>query len=123
MGISFDQHLGIHQDALALRSQRASVISSNIANVDTPGYKAVDLNFADALQQISQGSVEGGGVGSPMSQAMLEERPQSQPSADGNTVEIGREQAAWAQNRTEWETSFTFLNAKFRSLESAITGQ
>ncbi len=124
MSISFDKHLGIHQDALALRSQKAAVIASNLANIDTPGYKAMDFNFAQALQDARQDTQPGLNPNNPnMAQPMLEERPQTQPSANGNTVEIGQEQAAWAQNNTDWQTSFTFLNMQFKSLESAINGQ
>ncbi|CAM3720559.1 flagellar basal body rod protein FlgB [Parendozoicomonas haliclonae] len=121
MGISFDEHLGIHQQALLYREQRATVISGNLANIDTPGYKAVDLDFSTALQQAREGKNLNNGQ--PTATPQMVERPQSQPSADGNTVEIGQEQAAWARNRTDWETSFTFLNMKFKSLEKAISGQ
>ena len=125
MAISFDKHLGLHQQALTFREQRAAVISGNLANVDTPGYKAVDLDFSSALEQARESMALGtdNANGMAPAQPQLAERQQTQPSADGNTVELGQEQAAWAENRTAWETSFTFLNMQFKSLETAITGQ
>ena len=123
MAVNFDNYLGIHQQALAFREQRATTIAGNLANIDTPGYKAMDLDFSTALQQ-AQNNLNNAGTGlqSVLQQPDLVERLQSQPSADGNTVELGKEQAAWAENRSDWEASFTFINMKFRSLEKAITG-
>ena len=54
MAINFQQALGIHPQTLAVRAKRAEVISSNIANADTPGYKAKDMDFKAALAQASQ---------------------------------------------------------------------
>ncbi|MCL6270106.1 flagellar basal body rod protein FlgB [Sansalvadorimonas sp. 2012CJ34-2] len=128
MAISFDNYLGLHQQALEFRSQRAEVIAGNLANVDTPGYTAKDLDFSKALEQArEQLSLAKGNelhiqqVNSPVAPEVVE-RTETQPSADGNTVELSKEQAAWAENRAQWEASFTFLNQKFRGLEQAING-
>ena len=130
MGVSFDKTLAIHQQGLQLRSQRAEVIAGNIANVDTPGYQAQDLDFSQVLrQQQNQLSLTRtradhlslDAVNTP--DVVLYKRTPLQPSHNGNTVELGQEQAAFARNRMEYETSFTFLNMKVRGLERAINGQ
>ncbi len=130
MGVSFDRTLSIHEQGLALRSQRAEVIAGNIANVDTPGYRAQDLDFSTVWQQqqeqLSLSQTDTGHLSlNPGNQAgaVVYDRAPLQPSRDGNTVELGQEQAAFARNRMEYETSFTFLNMKVRGLERAINGQ
>ncbi|WP_067516346.1 flagellar basal body rod protein FlgB [Endozoicomonas ascidiicola] len=130
MGVNFDKTLGVHEQGLQLRGQRAEVISGNIANIDTPGYKAQDLDFKQVFQQqqnqLSLTRTRENHLSlddiSPKEPAVYERTP-LQPSHNGNTVELGQEQAAFARNRMEYETSFTFLNMKVRGLERAINGQ
>ena len=130
MAISFDNYLGLHQQALEFRSQKAEIIAGNLANIDTPGYTAKDLDFSQALEQARyqqnfrlQGSGEGDAISVQAGvSASIVERSEVQPSADGNTVELGREQAEWAENRQRWQASFTFLNMKMKGLEQAING-
>ncbi len=132
MAISFDRALGVHPQALQMRGQRAEVLAGNIANVDTPGFKAKELDFSQVLRQqkdavqLSQTnsrhlSVTGEAGSQP--EAKVLELDATQPSADGNTVDLGQEQAKWARNRMNYDTSFTFLNMKFKGLARAITGQ
>ena len=110
MPINFDKALGSHERALLLQSRRTSILASNIANADTPGYKARDMDFNQALKKAkfntdSPASLKtthaahfpsaSKGVFSDV--AMIYRTP-SQPSLDGNTVELQKEQAAFAEN-------------------------
>jgi len=115
--------LGIHGTALALREQRLQVLSANLANADTPNFKAQDLDFTSALQSALR---PGAGVGDAIdaaSQGARFERPSSQPSVDGNTVDGEREHALFAQAALEYRASLTFVESKVRGMLTAITGQ
>lgn len=117
MSIHFENALGIHAQALSLRAERTRVLAANIANESTPGYLARDLDFTSLMQSGAAFS----GVNSDTATASY--RIPYHPSADGNTVEIGVEQAAFAQNATQFETSLTFVNMTLRGLARAIEGQ
>ncbi len=132
MAISFDSALGIHQSALLVRSQRAEVLANNIANADTPNYKARDLDFKSILAgQSSSGQMVPvdrtqrghiGGLIEPDFAADLMYRQSLQPSIDGNTVDVQIEQAEYARNAMDFQASFTLLNKKFSGLMKAIKG-
>jgi flagellar basal-body rod protein FlgB len=119
MTINFKDALGVHADALHVRAERTRVLAANIANESTPGYTARDVDFGAMLQERSD--ADNGEL------AMLEPetlyRVPFHPSADGNTVEIGVEQAAFSQNASDFQTSLTFINMKLRGLQKAINGQ
>lgn len=134
MAISFDKALGVHESALRLRAQRAGMLASNLANADTPGYKAQDIDFQQALSNRLQhnsanmpmeatktGHIRIGtqGIGSIETQY----RVPTQPSIDGNTVEEQVEHAEFMKNNLDFQASFTFLNSKFKSLTKAIKGE
>ena len=134
MAISFDKALGVHADALSLRSERANVLASNIANADTPGYKARDIDFHQVLKSMS--GQQGGSL--PMTSTSnshangllnadaingLQYRASGQPSIDGNTVDLQKERTEFTRNTMEFNTSFTFLNSKIRGLMTAIRGE
>ncbi len=131
MSISFDKALGIHESALRVRGQRASILANNLANVDTPNYKAKDLDFKQALAQ-SGGAQRGfavqvtnekhfAGSGTGEDPNVLYRVPH-QPSIDGNTVEDQIEHAEYMKNALAFQASFTFLNSKFKGLTSALRG-
>lgn len=133
MSISFDKALGIHEKALHFRSERASVLANNLANIDTPNFKAKDLDFKQALsQQMKSGNrfdVEttneshiGGSTFANNEGDVLYRTPQ-QPSIDGNTVEDQIEHAEYMKNTLAFQASFQFLNSKFQGLRSAIRGE
>lgn len=122
MAINFDKALGIHADALMLRAERTKVLASNIANESTPGYQARDIDFAATLRGVADDG-DAGGVFALDTGADLLYRVPYNPSQDGNTVEIGAEQAAFSQNASEFQTSLTFLNLKLKGLAKAIEGQ
>jgi flagellar basal-body rod protein FlgB len=116
--------LGIHGTALVLREQRLQLLSANIANADTPNYKARDLDFNNALHAALQ---PGAGIGGDALDAAAASaryvRASTQPSLDGNTVDGDRENAAFAQASLEYRASLSFVESKVRSMLTAITGQ
>ncbi|NVD99478.1 MULTISPECIES: flagellar basal body rod protein FlgB [unclassified Massilia] len=120
MGINFKDAVGLHSDALQLRAERTRILASNIANENTPGYQAQDMDFASSLARV-QAEADGELTLSGDDAALY--RVPYHPSKDGNTVEIGVEQAAFSQNATDFQTSLTFVNMKLRGLAKAINGQ
>lgn len=134
MSISIDKHFGVYQHALQLRSERANVLANNIANADTPGYKAVDLDFQQVLSMRMGEDSELVGMNTsgsnhistvPQAGTMtgLKFRNPTQPSIDGNTVDTQVEKTEFVQNTMEYQAAFEFLNGKVRSLMSAIKGE
>ncbi|WP_439889041.1 flagellar basal body rod protein FlgB [Pseudomonas sp. MBLB4123] len=134
MSISFDSALGIHEKALGFRAQRAEVLANNMANADTPNYKARDLDFASVLAEQSA-KVQRGPVGLSRTDsrhiaaeglsagdAGLVYRSPLHASIDQNTVDLQVEQASYAENAVNFQASFTFLNSKFKGLISALRG-
>jgi flagellar basal-body rod protein FlgB len=130
MALSFDKALGIHADALQVRSRRLELLASNLANADTPNYKARDIDFRAALGQAQQGQAVSIrrthdahlAVGAPGLGIEPQYRVPNQPSLDGNTVDAQLEQAAFSQNAVQYQASLDFLNARFRGLRNALGG-
>ena len=116
--------LGIHGTALALREQRLQLLAANLANADTPGFKAQDLDFNAALSAATAptAAANGDAIGTAADAARFLRSP-SQPSLDGNTVEGEKENAAFAQAALEYRASMSFVESKVRSMLTAITGQ
>ncbi|MDH3762172.1 MAG: flagellar basal body rod protein FlgB [Gammaproteobacteria bacterium] len=133
MPISFDRAFSIHDDALVLRGRRSSILASNIANVDTPNYKARDIDFGAMLSSASQQQSdrvvlasthrEHISTGSTLAQPELKYRNPLHPSLDGNSVDAHVEQAKFAENAMLYQTSFTFLNGKVNGLMKALKGE
>lgn len=132
MAISLDGALGIHQPALEARIKRAEVLANNLANADTPGFKARDIDFG-AMMQKAQQDMGGLGMekthdghmdtGSMAPDSELLYRLPHQPSVDGNTVDAQQEQSRFMRNAMEYQASFEFLNGKVTGLKKAISGQ
>jgi flagellar basal-body rod protein FlgB len=120
MAISFDSALGVHPEALNFRVQRTKVLASNLANVDTPGYLAKDLSFTSVMKQASANGVHST---TPKLDIATQYSVPYQNSKDGNTVELGVEQAKFTQNNMDFQTSLTFMNMKFSGLAKAIEGR
>jgi flagellar basal-body rod protein FlgB len=135
MPISFDSALGVHDKALVLRSQRAELLASNMANSDTPGYKAKDIDFKSALANV-QANVQAGNntrmhtthakhIALPdintSTQTMY--RVPNQASLDGNTVDANLEKSAFAENALRYQASLSFLDGKFKGLKAALKGE
>lgn len=133
MTISFERALGPQPEALALRAQRAAVIANNIANADTPNFKARDLPFEAVLAETTQASKSDAmSVTNARHMAFTESTdPESDllfraalmPSIDGNTVDVHVEQAAFAENNMQLQASMQFLNNRFKGLIAAIRGE
>ena len=102
--------------ALKLRSQRQELLAANIANADTPGYKAVDFDFGKALNTAA--STTGGPAAAP---EVLYRQP-SQASLDGNSVDMDAERAAFADNTVRYEAALKFLNTQLRTMLAALQG-
>lgn len=134
MSISFDKALGIHEKALGFRAQRAEVLANNIANADTPNYKARDLDFSAVLAAQSSQKQGSFGVavtsnrhiaaeGMEIADPGLRFRTPAHAALDQNTVDMQVEQATYAENAIDFQASFTLLNSKFKGLMSALRGE
>ncbi len=136
MPLNLDSYLGVHADALKLQSRRMEVLANNLANVDTPNYKARDVDFKAALAQAGSpdatlplattapGHLGGSSpAGNADSSGALKYRVPLAPSLDGNTVDAQLEQAAFADNTVRYQATLTFISSKLKGLMTAITGQ
>ena len=122
--------LAFYENALRFRAHRNEVLASNIANADTPNYKARDLDFGSALKsarnqtlgltQTSELHREAWGM--TRSGGKLVYRVPTQPTLDGNTVEADVEQAKFAENAVQYRASLRFLDGSIRTLKFAIKG-
>jgi flagellar basal-body rod protein FlgB len=123
MSFNFKNALGVHADALEVRAERTKVLAANIANESTPGYTARDVNFAALMQERIDSDNGDGSAALSLGDGEALYRVPFHPTADGNTVEIGVEQAAFSQNASDFQTSLTFVNMQLRGLAKAINGQ
>lgn len=134
MLLSFDNALGSHARALSLYAQRSSVLASNLANADTPDYKARDIDFRSVLGQARDNIGQAGhlqttnskhfgmgGIGGALASETLYRTP-LQPSLDGNTVDVQVEQAAFTDNSMRYMASLQFVSGRVKGLMSAIRG-
>lgn len=130
MSISLDQELGLHGYALELRSMRSQILAGNLANIETPGYQARDIDYQSIMNSVAQ-SLD---ASSPTDSSSVVSQPQVsaddllyripyQVSQDGNTAELGPEQTRFTQNAMDFQTSLTFLNMKIAGLKEAIKGE
>ena len=109
---------GVHGTALALRSQRLSLLASNIANAATPGYKARDLDFDRAMQLATRGRSANDAAGEAVAY-----RVPITPSLDGNTVELSTEQTLFAENAVQYRATLSFLEGRISTLRRAWKGE
>ncbi|WP_027996804.1 flagellar basal body rod protein FlgB [Simplicispira psychrophila] len=137
------QQIGFHGNALLVRSERQRAIASNIANADTPGYVARDVNFAAAMQEATQASERDARSASSKAASTSDPRHiplptvrfhsdrdstlgyavQTQPSLDNNTVDLDRERANFVDNAVRYEATLRFINGNAKTMLSAIQGQ
>jgi len=149
MPFDLDSYLGMHAQALSLRAQRMTVLSENLANADTPNFKARDIDFRGALAQAvkNAGGTHAGSAGvgaaplvltpvlartngahlpaigqNPGGAQTLYRIPHA-PALDGNSVESDVELAAIGENALQYQATLTFLGGKLATLKSAITGE
>jgi flagellar basal-body rod protein FlgB len=110
---------GIHGAALEVRGQRMGVLASNIANASTPGFKARDIDFQQALSSAtSPDGLTDNGLASA-----TKYRVPLQPSLDGNTVDLSTEQTAFAENAVQYQTTLSFLNGRIGQITRALRGE
>ena len=136
--------LDFHSKALVLRAERQRAIAGNIANADTPGYAARDLDFKAAMADATKSSPSGSGEsslvntgakhaghiplpavagGNSGSSSKLAYAVQTQPSMDGNSVDLDRERANFVDNSVRYEATLRFINGQSKTILSAIQGQ
>lgn len=126
-----DNLFGIHATALKLRANRAELLAANIANADTPNYKARDIDFKNALKMAGSNSsdmrttnvrhITTAGTSKMGSEIMY--RIPTQPSLDGNTVDLHTERSAFMENSMMYQASLRFLNGRISGLMTAIRGE
>lgn len=129
--INFNNALGVHPKALQLRAARAEILANNLANADTPGFKARDINFDQVLKgemnvkrsMPVERTNAGHLPGYQHVESELLYRNPIQPSIDGNTVDSQMEQAIFTRNAMNYNASFEFLNSKINGLAGAIRGE
>ncbi|HEC20404.1 MAG TPA: flagellar basal body rod protein FlgB [Gammaproteobacteria bacterium] len=139
MQFGLDKFFGINQQALKIHSRRSEVLAGNLANADTPGYKARDIDFKATLQQLkgemgagalrttnprhisSTGAMAGNNVDAVLGE--MKYRIPSQPSLDGNTVDALKEKAAFMENALLYQTNLQFLGGKIKHLKAALKGE
>jgi flagellar basal-body rod protein FlgB len=128
----FENIFGIHEQALMLHGERLGVLASNIANADTPGFKARDIDFSAVLSQATGETqlplqvTDGAHISlsdNEMASGELKYRTPYQASLDGNTVEMPVEQAAFSENNVRYQASLTFINSTISEMQLAIAGQ
>ena len=126
--------LDFQGQALALRSERQRLLASNIANADTPGYVARDMDFASALRQATGDSAVPSTLATSTpghiaaatgarAEANLQYASPSQTNLDRNSVDMDRERAAFADNSVKYEATLRFINGNVRTMLDAIKGQ
>ncbi|ABM05261.1 flagellar basal-body rod protein FlgB [Psychromonas ingrahamii 37] len=117
MSIQLDKALGIHTQLLQFHTQRTQILANNLANSDTPNYKAQDLTYSATMNKINARDTQ-----LNLSKEIFFRIP-FQRSENGNTVELGIEQAKFAENNLNYQTSLNFLKMKISGLKSAIEGR
>ncbi|MDU4094435.1 MAG: flagellar basal body rod protein FlgB [Pantoea sp.] len=132
-----DAALQFGTEALNLRAQRQEILASNIANADTPGYQARDIDFASELNRaLEKGRAQGSGLSlavtsarhipaqtaTPPSMDLLYRIP-DQPSMDGNTVDMDRERTQFADNSLKYQTDLTLISSHIKGMMSVLQGQ
>lgn len=130
---SISQHVAVLSQAMNLRTQRHQVLASNIANADTPQYKARDFSFSDAMQNAMAGRTEAGGIamattasghmqgGGANGAAAFKFRTETQSAVDGNTVDMDTERSQIAENALQYQILTQLIGDKFKGIRSALS--
>jgi flagellar basal-body rod protein FlgB len=131
-----DNELRFQQDAMSLRAERQQVLANNIANADTPNFRARDFDFSTELASSLQKQHTGSGMtlattsdrhlqasSTSLSSRELLYRVPDQPSLDGNTVDMDRERAQFTDNAVRYQASLTFLTSRLQSLKTAMQSE
>jgi flagellar basal-body rod protein FlgB len=131
MAINLDKFVGFNAKAVAIRTDRMQVIAGNLANANTPGYKAQDIDFKAAMQSanykqsssLSRTHEKHFDVGSTRINNEIQFRTPDQPdTGDGNTVDVQKERNVFLDNGLRYQASVQFLDGKFKGMKKAIAG-
>lgn len=132
MGINFEKAFGVHQHAMVARSARSQVLASNIANADTPNFKAKDVDF-QAMLTNSKRQQAGGAMSkthekhfkmpSIGQQESLYTVPNQPDTGDGNTVDVQLERNKFLENSMQYQASVNWMGGKIKGLKKALSGQ
>jgi flagellar basal-body rod protein FlgB len=131
MAINFDKAFGLHPQGMQIRAKRAELIASNIANADTPGYKAQGMDFQKMLAQASQKLNTTGmsrtnekhfDIRMELNNGVGYRIPNQPDTGDGNTVDVQVERNLYLKNSLEYQASLQFLNGRIKGLKKAISG-
>ena len=132
-----DNELRFQQDAMSLRAERQQVLANNIANADTPQFRARDFDFsAELASSLQKSNIQSRGMSlattsdrhlhadsSRFASSDLLYRVPDQPSLDGNTVDMDRERAQFTDNAVRYQASLTFLSSRLQSLKTAMQSE
>lgn len=130
-----DSIFGIHERALQVRSDRSQVLANNLANADTPNFKARDIDFRQAIMQAREASdsqrtdmsrtnsrhIEG--FAEQTTADYLKYRMPTQPSLDGNTVEAHIEKSKFMENSMQYQATLEFIDSKIKGIRGALRGE
>lgn len=131
MAINLDKLTGFHEKAMTIRTERMEVIAGNLANANTPGYKARDIDFNSAMRAAQSEQRQSGMVkthenhmsGNLKSRFDMQYRIPTQPdTGDGNTVEVQAERNNFLDNGMRYQASVEFLNGKVKGMKKALSG-
>lgn len=128
---------GVHERALHIRRERQDLLANNLANSDTPNFKAQDIDWRKAMQEANDSFASGRfalemrntdhrhieGYGEFTTNQFLKFRMPTQPSLDGNTVESHIEKAKFMENSMQYQATLEFLNSKVNSIRGALKGE
>ena len=131
MASKIDNALSFQTRALGLRAYRQEVLASNIANADTPNYKARDFDFTSALKEAVAGRGDGAlnlattntrhlPGSAEATPARLMYRSTVQPSVDGNTVDMDVERSQFSENAMQYQAGLTFITSQIKLLQAAV---
>jgi flagellar basal-body rod protein FlgB len=127
--MELSSHFGIHEQALTLRARRAEVLATNLANVDTPGFQARDIDFKDVFAEMAdQGALKTTNArhmiqNAVMADTSLKYRVPLQVGLDGNTVDSAVENSQFAENNMRYLASLRFMGMKINHMLTAIKGE
>jgi len=132
MAINMDKVFGIHENAMHLQSRRAQLLSQNLANSDTPGYKAKDIDFKAAMKSAANGAMQTplkatqtGHIQPKGFIAGAEQlyRQPMQPSLDGNTVESHVEMSEFSENSMRYLMTLRIMSGRINGMLTALRGE
>ena len=131
MAINLDKFVAFNQKAINIRTDRMEIIAGNLANANTPGYKAQDIDFKSAMQSanyaqsssLTRTHEKHFDVSTRRSNNEIEYRVPDQPdTGDGNTVDVQQERNIFLDNGLRYQASIQFLDGKFKGMKKAIAG-